>query len=117
MKQRVYDKDKIEGLTKQYIKSGDDNIFVELMKELEPVIKIQLGKGYSSLKEHWNDMSQEVLLKLWKNKEGLKTASSTSLFFFFYGCIRRDLFRAAKLMKRLYLSEEQFPEYKESDSN
>lgn len=96
----MYQKEEIERFAKKYVDTGDEQVFETLIKALIPMIDVQLGKNYSSLKEFWDDLRQEVLLKLHKNREGLSTIKSISLYQFLYQRIRRDLFRAMKKYKK-----------------
>lgn len=98
----MYQKKEVERLAGKYVETGNEQVFEELIKTLIPLINVQLGKNYSSLKQFWDDLRQEVLLKVWKNREGLLTIKSISLYHFFYQRIRRDLFRAAKKVKKEY---------------
>jgi len=98
----MYQKEEIEQLAKKYVETQEEEVFEALIKALILLIDVQLGKNYSSLKEFWDDLRQEVLLKLWKNRGGLSTVKSTSLYQFLYRRIRRDLFRAAKKIKMGY---------------
>jgi len=96
----MYQKEEIERFAKKYVDTGDEQVFETLIKILIPMIDVQLGKSYSSLKEFWDDLRQEVLLKLWKNREGLLTTESTHFCSYFYGRIRVWLFRACKKLKK-----------------
>lgn len=106
----MYQKEKVEWLAKEYVETEYDAnnncgtyspnlVFEALIKALIPLINVQLGKNYSSLKEFWDDLQQEVLLKIWKNRGGLSITKSKSLYQFLYRRIRRDLFRAMKKIK------------------
>ena len=109
-RKRKYAKEEIKRLAEEYIKSGDDDVFSNLLNnQLIYVIKAQLAKKYGSLYEYWDDMETEVVMKLWKNREGIKTTSTKVLYHFFSGRIRRDLFRASQKMKKLYQAEETLP--------
>jgi len=109
----MYDKEKIERLARVYIETDNareaEEVFGALLTELEPMIKVQLGKNYSSLKDYWDDMISEVITKLWKNREGIKITKSKVFSYLFYQRIRRDLNRASRKMNKLYRSEEQLP--------
>ena len=98
----MYQKEEIEQLAKKYVETQEEEVFEALIKALEPLINVQLGKNYSSLKEFWDDLRQEVLLKLHKNRGGLSTTKSISLYQFLYQRIRRDLFRACKKLRDQY---------------
>jgi len=98
----MYQKEEIEQLAKKYVETQEEEVFEALIKALESLINVQLGKNYSSLKQFWGDLRQEVLLKLYKNRGGLSTTRSKSLYQFLYQRIRRDLFRACKKLKKQY---------------
>ena len=62
----MYRREKIEQLAREYVENGDDDVFNnKLLVELKLLVQIQLGKNYSSMKEEWGDMSQEVLCKIY----------------------------------------------------
>lgn len=100
---KVYQWKKIEFLAKEYINTIDNKVFERLIVALTPMIDVQLGKNYSSLKEYWDDMKQEVFLKLWKNKSSFAFTKTKSYCIYFYQRIRGDLNRAAKRMKKDYM--------------
>ena len=66
----MYDKKLINKLSKRYAKKRDG--IDELLRALEPIIDIQMGKNYSSMKEYWDDMKQDVLLKIWENRKAIR---------------------------------------------
>lgn len=98
----MYQLSKIEQLACIYVKTEDDDVFGDLIRALIPWIDIQLSKKYLSLRMHWEDMSQEVLLKLWENRKGLMFTKSKKLGRFLQLQIRTHLFRAAKKIKKSY---------------
>ncbi len=87
----MYQKEEVERLAETYVETGDEQVFETLIKALEPLINVQLGKNYSSLKEFWDDLRQEVLLRIWKNRGGLKINKSRSLYQYLYSHIRYHL--------------------------
>ena len=104
-----YDKEEIERLARKYIETANEEVFGKLLEELEPIIRVQLGKNYSSLKDYWDDMTREVMLKLWKNRKGVKTTTARVVNQFYWNRISCDLNRASKKMNKLYRSEDQLP--------
>ena len=96
----MYYKEQIEHIVREYL----DNkvVFEKLIAVLIPLINAQLRKNYSSLSEYWDDMRQEVLLKTWKNRKGLKFIKTKLYSMHYYARIRTHLFRAAKKIKRTY---------------
>ena len=98
----MYQKEEVERLAGEYVETGDEQVFEALIKALEPLIDVQLGKNYSSLKEFWDDLRQEVLLKLHKNRGGLSVTKSKSLCAYFYQRIRGCLWRAAQKLQGKY---------------
>ena len=92
MKERRFDAERINQLAQEYVETSDDSVFERLMlEELEPMIGVQLGKNYISMKGFWEDMRQEVLLYLWKNRESVKTTKSRNCYRFYYQRIRQTL--------------------------
>jgi len=82
----LYRKKKIDFLFKQYVETGDDEYFGELIEACSPIIHIVLAK-YKIYSRHFEDVKQEVNLGMWKNlrnPEKLKRymwSPSTYLFF------------------------------------
>jgi len=101
----MYDLKQIEQLAQQYNTNPNDNTFELIIEAIVPLINIQLNKSYLSLREYWDDMSQEVLLKLWKNRTGLCFTSTERLYRYLYQQIHRNLFRAAEKIKKEYMTE------------
>lgn len=95
----MYQKEEVERLAKKYVETGDEQVFEELIKALEPLINVQLGKNYSSLKEFWDDLRQEVLLRIWKNRGGLFTTKSRSLYQYLYNRIRDYLSQTTDIIQ------------------
>ncbi len=109
----MYQKEEVERLAEKYVETGNEQVFEALIKALRPLINVQLGKNYSSLKEFWDDLRKEVLLRISKNRGGLSTTKSKSLYQFLYQRIRRDLFRAAKKMNKAVYSRSKEEEEEE----
>jgi len=109
----MYQKEEVERLAKKYVEIDSScfglycalkpqymsQIFEALIKALEPLINVQLGKNYSSLKEFWDDLRQEVLLRIYKNRGGLSVTKSKSLYVYFYNRIRDYLSQAADIVQ------------------
>jgi len=84
----VYDKKKIFCLTQEYIKTGKDTVFAQVITELIPMIDVILSR-YPNYVEFYDDLKQEVLIVLWKaRKKGLhpnvlvRSPDPTMVFFF-----------------------------------
>lgn len=95
----MYQKEEVERLAKKYVETGSEQVFEALIKALIPLINVQLGKNYSSLKEFWDDLRQEVLLRICKNRGGLSITKSTSLYQYYYGHIRDYLRSAVSILR------------------
>ena len=95
----MYQKEEVERLAGEYVETGDEQVFEALIKALEPLINVQLGKNYSSLKGFWSDLRQEVLLRICKNRGGLSITKSTSLYQYLYSRIRDYLSQAADIIQ------------------
>jgi len=92
MKQRRFDQKNLIRLAEEYVNTSDDTVFERLMaEELDALIGIQLGKNYMSVREFWEDMKQEVMMYLWKNRETVKSTKSRSYYQFYYIRIRGRL--------------------------
>ena len=101
----MYQKEEVERLAEEYVEAeklanewcwiSPDWVFEALIKALVPLINVQLGKNYSSLKEFWDDLRQEVLLRICKNRGGLFVTPSKSLYQYYYNHIR-DYLRSAR---------------------
>lgn len=101
----MYDIDKIEQLAGVYAETADDRGYELLLELLIPVIDIQLSQKYSNLREYWDDMRQEVLLKLWKNRTTLCFTKSKKLYRFLRERIRDNLNRSMNKIKKDYVTE------------
>ena len=69
----MYEKESINKLARECVKTKCDKTFETLIKELIPIIDIQLRKRYPQKEEFWDDMRQDALLGLWKNRWGAKS--------------------------------------------
>ena len=67
----MYSKEKIGLLFNQYVDNGDDKTFGELMEAIDPIIDIVLKK-YKKKERHFEDVKQDVKMKLWKNQRNPK---------------------------------------------
>ena len=92
----------INNLTREFIKSENNEIFEKLLIGIVPMINIQLRKNYSSIKEFWDDMRQDVFLKVWENRKNIKNSSTENPYQYFYGRIRKFLERSCKRIKYQY---------------
>ncbi len=92
----MYDKSLIERLAQEYAITGEDSDFEKVLLVISPLIDVILGRKYSSIKHEWEDMKQEVLLKLWENRSILCFTKSTKLHRFLHERVRDNLSRAAK---------------------
>lgn len=87
---------KIDILTEGFIRSENDETFNQLVNEIIPIINQQLLKNYSSKREFWGDIRQDVLLKIWKNRGNIKHSLTERPYQYFYNRIRDYLNRSAK---------------------
>ena len=92
----MYNIKQIEQVAQKYRKTGEDLDFEKVLVAVDPLIDILLGQGYSSIKYEWEDMKQEVFLRLWKNRSILCFTKSKKLYRFLHGRIRDNLNRAVK---------------------
>ena len=92
----AYEQKIINELAKKYKKTESDIIFEELLIKLIPLIRIQLGRQYSSMKGQgfWDDMQQDVLLKIWENRKSLKNSLTKNPYQYFYRRIQDYLNRS-----------------------
>ncbi len=95
----MYQKEEVERLAGEYVETGSEQVFEALIKALIPLINVQLGKNYSSLKVFWDDLRQEVLLRICKNRGGLSTTKSRSFYTYFYQRIRGYLYEVAEKLQ------------------
>jgi len=62
----MYNKRRINGLFAEYCKTEDAKVFEALLIECRPLVDVILSK-YPFFRPWWDDISQEVLLKIWMN--------------------------------------------------
>ena len=98
----MYKNQTINELAEKYITNEDDKVFGDLLTKLSSLIDSQLAKNYSSMKSFWEDMKQDVLLKLWENRRGLYLIKSKNLSQYFYRRIQDGLNRSCAQIKRQY---------------
>lgn len=89
----MYQKEEVERLAGEYVETGDEQVFEALIKALRPLIDVQLGKNYSSLKLFWDDLRQDVLEHLYKVRGNIQNTTLTSKYLYLYGVIREILHR------------------------
>lgn len=101
----MYSKEKINALYRQYAKKNEGEILRQLIEECYPIIDIVLTK-YGKHARHFEDIRQEVKLRLWKNlgqrtpeNLGRYCKSPTTYLFFL---IRNYSRRAFKRLKNIY---------------
>jgi len=103
----VYSKKKIGLLFNQYVDSGDNKTFGELMEAIDPIIDIVLKK-YQKYERHFDDLKQEVKLKMWKNQRNPKKlgryrkAPTVHMFYL----VRSYISRAYEKIMRIYEDNE-----------
>ena len=99
----MYSKKKIDLLFRQYVEEGDDKIFGDLMEAVDPMIDVVL-KSYGGQEVHFQDLKQEVKLKMWKNQRSPKKLGRSSMrpsvYMFFL--IRSYTARAFEKILRIY---------------
>ena len=89
----MYQKEEVERLAKEYVDTGKEQVFEKLIEALIPVIDVQLGKNYSSLKEFWGDLRQDVVVHLYSVRGNIQNTTLESKYFYLYGVIREILYR------------------------
>jgi len=109
----IYNVRQVEKVAQRYKQTGEDSDFKQVLKVVDPLIDVFLGLRYSSIKHEWEDLKQEVILKLWKNRTGLCFIKSKRLYLFLRDRIRRDLLRAAKKIKDVQKNEDEIVELAE----
>lgn len=65
----MYNKTKINDLTREYVKAGDNRIFEQLLISLRPMVWIILQTRYAKAFPYFDDMVQEILLKIWQFRQ------------------------------------------------
>lgn len=99
----MYSKRKIDLLFRKYVEEGDDKIFGELMEAVDPMIDVVL-KSYGGQEIYFEDLKQEVKLKMWKNQRDPKKLgrSSTTPSVYMFFLIRSYTARAFERIMRIY---------------
>ena len=97
----MYNNETIDALAREYVESKNDKVFERLLlDELSNLIDFQLAKHYSSVESSWEDMKQDVFLKLWANRENLAAIRTKKLSQYFYRRIQDWLNRSCNQMKK-----------------
>jgi len=89
---RKYDKERINDLAEEYKKTSTDIVFEELIIEIIGIVHAQLCKRYRGVEHLWDDLLQETLLRVWKNREKIKTTETEEPQQYYYGRVRHHLF-------------------------
>ena len=99
----MYSKRRIDLLFRQYVEEGKDEIFGDLMEAVDPMIDVVL-KSYGGHEVHFQDLKQEVKLKMWKNQRSPKRLGRSSvrpsIYMFFL--IRSYTARAFERIMKIY---------------
>lgn len=95
----MYNEETIDRLVEEYKRTSKDAVFEKLLSELVNIIDMQLVKKYEGAEIFWDDLRQEVLLKIWKNREGIKNTKTVIPFQHYYGQIRYWLRNGVKRIK------------------
>ncbi len=99
----MYSKRRIDLLFRQYVEEGKDEIFGDLMEAVDPMIDVVL-KSYGGHEVHFQDLKQEVKLKMWKNQRNPKklgrSSATPSIYMFFL--IRSYTARAFDKIMRVF---------------
>jgi len=104
---------KINELTQKYVDTKDEKIWDDLISELYIIIDILLGKNYTRIKTLWDDMRQDVIINLWKNRRTVGDTCSHSFYNHYYNRIRKGLNRAIKKYEGEKYEESDYLIYKE----
>ena len=104
----MYDVEQIERLAQQYKRTAVDSDFEKVWVAIDPLIDVLLGRKYSSIKHEWEDMKQEVLMKLWANRKTLCFTKSKRLYRFLHERVRDNLNRVAKKVKQIQDEEQNY---------
>ena len=100
----TYSKPKIIKTCLEYIDTEDDEVFVQLLRDLEPMINGIVFRRYS-YHRHAADMKQEILFALWRYQRKpdlLKKQPKEFLSQYFYFVIRGYCGKASDKMYRIY---------------
>lgn len=98
----MIDKQLINQLTEQYVISQDDGTFQRLIECLTPLINVQLGKNYSSMQLFWDDMRQDVFVKILERKQSIQDSQTEQPYQFWYLRIRDWLNRIVKTYSKYH---------------
>lgn len=99
----MYDKKKIDLLFEQYVRSGDNKTFEQLIETCDSMVDIVLTK-YGKYSRHFQDVRQEIKLRMWKNLRNPKklahniVSPSTYLFF----VVRAYVVKIFESLMRIY---------------
>jgi len=101
----MYDKDEINAISILYSIDPTEENFDMLLKALMPLIdKILLN--HLQVEEHWEDIKQEILLRLWENYKDVnklkKIFEKNVPFYYFYYRIRDYCFRIGNIILKKY---------------
>lgn len=95
-----YQKEQINELADNYGITKDEATFNELLECLKDIIRIQLAQNYGNFREDWDDLEQEVIIRLWKRRNNLESAKNyINKSQYYWGIIRgylNDCFRQSK---------------------
>lgn len=112
-----YNKERIESLFDAYVNSGDEKIFGDLIEASSPIIDVVLKK-YSKYGRHFEDIRQEVKLKMWKNLRDPKKLSRCSInptaYLFFV--IRAYVSRTYERFMKIYEDNKEALDFVESEN-
>lgn len=104
----MYRKEKIDALFLRYSRHKDGRVLQGLIEECSPIIDIILAKRYKSGIRHFEDIKQEVKLKMWKNlrrrsKENLRSERCSKYpTAYLYFLIRAYIAKAFGNLKKIY---------------
>jgi len=99
-----YNKEKIKKTCLEYIASEDDEIFVQLLRDLEPMINGIVFRHYF-FNRHGADIKQEILVCLWRYQRNpvlLRRQNKKFLSNYFFFIIRGYCREASEKMYRIY---------------
>lgn len=109
----MYNVEQIEQLAQRYKETAEDSDFEHVFLAVDSLVDVLLGRKYSSIKHEWEDMKQEVLMKLWANRKTLCFTKSEKLYRFLHEQIRYNLNRAAKKIQGTRKNEDDLLELAE----
>lgn len=99
-----YNKEKIVKTCLEYIDTEDDEVFVQLLRDLEPMINGIVFR-HSFFDRHGADMKQEILVCLWRYQRKpalLRKQNKEFLSHYFYFIIRGYCGEVSEKMYRIY---------------